>query len=111
MPDFATYISQLKGMFIVLFPIVSSEEWTGSEWTPENRQSLNVLMHSIDKMFNDKLRPTYDRTIWNGHKSGKVPTSLEPVRAATVKKDAADKVAPTAEELFDAMVGTLPTTK
>ena len=115
MIDTTVYLANLKAMFIELFPIVSSEEWTawvgaevtaldGTVTTTDPKGDLNKLMHAIDKMFNDKLRPTYDRTIWNGHKSGKVSQELRPVRAATIKADSVKPV-PTAEELFDSLIG------
>jgi hypothetical protein len=103
MPEFTEFTTYVREMFVSLFPVISSEEWAGSDWTPEQRAELNKFMHLLNNVYNDKLRRAYDATIWAGHKSGKVATTLEPVRKETVRGDAAKKVAPTADALFDEM--------
>lgn len=115
MPDFATLTSYVRAIFIALFPVTASEEWTAQAktledgtvegWTDEQRKDFNKFMHLLNDVYNDKLRRPYDRTIWNGHKSGKVVKSLEPVRAETVRKDSAKSEPVSADNIFDALVG------
>ena len=105
MPDFTQLTSNVREIFVALFPVVSSEGWTNSDWTDEQRVELNKFIHLLNDVYNDKLRRPYDRTIWNGHKSGKVVKSLEPVRQETVRKDAKSTEAVTPDNIFDSLLG------
>ena len=97
--DYDVLLAAVRALFTGLFPAIASAEWT--TWEMDDQVKLNKLMHVANDVYNDKLRRAYDRTIWDGHKSGKVAKSLEPVRQETVRKGTdASKPAPTAEDIF-----------
>ena len=105
--DFGELTAHFGEIFVPLFPAISQETWTDKDWTPEQKLALNTFMKLVDDLFNDKLCRQYNRTIWNGHKSGKVAKTLEPLRAETVRKNGADKTAPDAAAIFAAATGTV----
>ena len=115
MVDFVKLTNNVREIFVALFPVISSEEWvnpsktledgTVEGWTDEQRKDLNKFMHLLNDVYNDKSRRPYDRTIWNGHKSGKVVKTLEPVRAETVRKDSAKSEPVSADNIFDTLLG------
>ena len=103
MIDFTALTASFGELFVPLFPVITNESWIDSaddDWTPEQVSALNALMFLVDDLFNDKLVRQYNRTIWVGHKNGKVSKDLKPLRAETVRKGTTE--APDAAAMFAA---------
>jgi hypothetical protein len=108
MIDFTALTAKFGELFVPLFPVITNESWIDSsddDWTPEQVMALNAFMFLVDDLFNDKLVRQYNRTIWAGHKNGKVAkkpaaNGIDPLRAETVRKGSTD--APDATAIFAA---------
>lgn len=89
---------ELNGVYERLFPIVNSGEWT--LW-PEAEQisfaeNLKLAYEALGV-----IRQAFDQTIYKGHETGKVKTTVKPVRAKPdFKNGTPGRAAPTAMEVL-----------
>jgi len=95
-------MSALRTVMVALDPIVESKEWL--TWDLASQQKLSAVVKRLND-FNTSIRGRFDPVVWENRKNGKLPESVEWVRAP--RKDDAEtpgrKVTkPTTEEKANA---------
>jgi hypothetical protein len=77
--DWAEMLTNVVSIYTVLYPIVASGSW--EEWEASEQLELANVIRTGRKVFENILRPPFDKTTIAGHKTGKVSTEVKPLRA------------------------------
>jgi hypothetical protein len=97
-------IADMRGVTIELVDVLTTKQWL--TWEPEDRQLLRKFVRSGVMLFNNSVRPPFDKAIYEAHDAGKLPTSFKPIRTRNVYEDGKSpgRKAPTAAQKVDKLL-------
>jgi hypothetical protein len=100
----ANIIADMRGVTIELVDVLTTKAWL--TWEPSDRELLRKFVRSGVMLFNNSVRPPFDKAIYEAHDAGKLPTSFKPIRTRNVYEDGKSpgRKAPTAQEKIDKLL-------
>lgn len=97
-------IANMRGVTIELVDVLTTKVWLS--WEDDDKELLRKFVRSGVMLFNNSVRPPFDKAIYEAHDAGKLPTSFKPIRTRNEYEDGKrpGRKAPTAAEKIDKLL-------